>query len=69
MLAPQETLVSAYPGGSGKIRGDLFIGKLLVNINKYVTSQIIIEHFIPGNYYFRNAAKCNWARMEFLYKI
>jgi hypothetical protein len=69
MLAPQEAPVSAYPGGSGKVRGDLFIGKLLVNINKNVTTQIIIEHFIPGNYYFRNAAKCNWARMEFLYKI
>ena len=58
-----------YVSGSGSTRGDLFISKLLVDINKNLTGHFIFEHFIPGDYYFGGAESSNWARMEFMIKL
>jgi hypothetical protein len=68
MMAPQAGTASSFLG-TGKVRGDLFICKLLFDISKNLTGHIIFEHFIPGDYYFSGADVSNWARFEFLYKI
>lgn len=69
MTAPQNPVVSAFPGGTGSTRGDLFIAKLLFDISKNVTGHFLFEHLIPGDYYFGTADPSNWARMEFFIKI
>ncbi|MGE5364414.1 MAG: hypothetical protein ACM3SM_09805 [Bacteroidota bacterium] len=60
---------NGFIGGTGKSRGDLFIGKLMYTANKSVSGTIIIEHFIPGNYYSENASSSTWARMEMNYTL
>jgi hypothetical protein len=70
MLSQYEgNKASGYTSGSGKTRGDLFIAKLMYDINKNLSGHLIFEHFKPGNYYFSGADASNWARMEVLFKI
>ena len=61
--APNGTL---FPGGTGKTRGELVIGKLSYALRDYLTANIIVEHFTPGNYYFDGADNYTWMRMETL---
>jgi hypothetical protein len=68
LSAPQSGVATSFIG-TGNVRGDLFIGKLLFDVNKNISGHIIFEHFIPGDYYFSGANVSNWARMELSYKI
>jgi hypothetical protein len=69
LTAPQAAPAGSFPGGTGSTRGDLFIAKLLFDVNKNVSGHILIEHFIPGNYYFKGANSYNWGRIEFTFKL
>ena len=59
----------AFPGGNGRVRGNLLIGKLSYQMNKSVSGHILWENLDPGNYYFDGADNCAWMRMEFLLKF
>jgi hypothetical protein len=69
MAAPEASAATAFLSGNGRTRGDLLIAKLLFTVSRTVSGHVIIEHFIPGNYYFKNANVGNWARIEFLFRI
>ena len=69
LLAPQKNFTLSYPGGSGDTRGDLIIAMLMYNINNNISGYILWENFTPGNFYFDDADRFNWARVEFLFKI
>lgn len=69
MLSVQTGLNSTFPGGTGSIRGDLFIAKVLFEINKSVSGHVIFEHFKPGDYYFSGADAANFARVELTIKL
>ncbi len=68
-LGANERSFSAFPGGDGRTRGDLLIGRLDFNINRYFSGHFLWEHFKPGNFYFEGAARYNWLRFELMYKI
>jgi hypothetical protein len=67
--AVQEAGASDFPGGDGKTRGDLYIGKLSYVFNKKWSGHILWEGFAPGDYYFDNANGYNWLRTELMFKI
>ncbi len=69
LMAPQKCADSLFPGGTGKIRGDLLIAKLTYNINEYLSGHLIWESFEPGSYYFKSADSYSWARVEFMLKL
>jgi hypothetical protein len=70
LMAPQKAnTMTAFPGGKGNNRGDLFIGKLTYQMNKHVSGHVLWENLDPGNYYFDGADNCAWMRMEFLLKF
>ncbi|TFH64169.1 MAG: hypothetical protein E4G91_06650 [Candidatus Zixiibacteriota bacterium] len=70
LLVPQKAdPETSFPGGRGKNRGNLLIGKLTYQMNKHVSGQILWENLDPGNYYFDGADDCAWMRMEFLLKF
>jgi hypothetical protein len=70
LLAPQKANpLTSFPGGKGKTRGDLFIGKLTYQMNKNVSGHVLWENLDPGNYYFDGADDCAWMRMEFMLKF
>ena len=68
-LGANERGTTAFTGGSGKTRGDLFIGMLKFRINKYFDGHVLWEHFNPGNFYFAGADGFNWIRFELMFKI
>ncbi|MCP4148727.1 MAG: hypothetical protein GY757_13350 [bacterium] len=68
MGAP-EYGVGAFPGGEGKTRGTLIIGRMDYKINKYFTGHLVWEHFKPGNFYFEGASNSNWIRFEIMFAI
>jgi len=69
MNAFHNYLSPVTTNADGKKRGDLFIAKLMLKINKYLSGHILWEHFTPGNYYFDKAKSYNWARFELMFKI
>jgi hypothetical protein len=58
-----------FPGGNGKDRGHLLIGRLNIKINKYLSSHFVWEYFKPGNFYFDGADSCHWLRYELMLRI
>ena len=58
-----------FPGGRGKTRGDLYIGKLVYQLSASTSGHIIYEYFDPGSYYFPSADDYGWFRIEFLYNL
>lgn len=68
-LGANERNVAAFPGGDGKTRGNLLIGRLDFKISRYFSGHFVWEHFRPGNFYFKGASWYNWLRFELMYKI
>jgi hypothetical protein len=65
LMAPENARAgTAFPGGIGKTRGELFIGKISYTLNDYLTGHVLVEHFMPGNYYFDGADSYTWIRFE-----
>jgi hypothetical protein len=70
LMAPEQpSATAAFPGGTGKNRGNLLIGKLAYQMSKNVSGHLLWENFDPGDYYFANAHDCAWMRMEFMLKF
>ncbi len=69
LMAPEHSIVADFPGGSGRTRGELFVGKLIFRINPRLTGHILWEGFVPGNFYFDGADGYSWTRLEFLFTI
>jgi hypothetical protein len=68
-LGANERNFGAFPGGEGRNRGDLLIGRLDFKIDRYFSGHFVWEHFRPGNFYFEGAARYNWLRFELMYRI
>lgn len=69
LLAPEtQPPGSAFVGGRGKTRGELFISKLNLRLTEGLTGHILWEAFLPGNYYRRDAEGYSWFRMELMYR-
>ena len=64
--AKHHAPLNYFPGGTGKIRGNLIIGKLTFKINNNLTSHFVWENFNPGNFYFDEADIYNWLRFELM---
>jgi hypothetical protein len=70
LMAPQKAgSQSPFPGGKGRNRGELLIGKLTYQMNKNVSGHLLWEYLDPGNYYFDGADNCAWMRMEFMLRF
>lgn len=59
---------SDFPGGNGRTRGDLFIGKLSYKFDKCWSGHVLWESFLPGDYYFRSADSYTWLRTELMFR-
>ncbi|MDQ1355078.1 MAG: hypothetical protein QG657_5387 [Acidobacteriota bacterium] len=68
-LGANEKNFAAFPGGDGRTRGDLLVGRLDFKINQFFSGHFLWEHFNPGNFYFKGASWYNWIRFELMYKI
>jgi len=65
LLAPRPADPSSgFPGGDGKTRGDLFIGRLVYKPAGILTGQLVFEGFKPGDFYFDGADSYGWMLME-----
>jgi len=58
-----------FPGGDGKTRGDLIMGKLIFAINDHWSGHILWEGFIPGDYYTDLSDGYNWLRTELMFRF
>jgi hypothetical protein len=66
LMAPRSsTSNTPFPGGTGKIRGELLTTRLTYNLAKNISGHTIWEYFDPGSYYFSGADHANWLRLEF----
>ncbi len=59
----------SFPGGEGKSRGELFLGKLTFTMNEHFGGHVLWESFDPGDYYFSGADSFGWMRMEVMIKF
>ncbi|MDH4157358.1 MAG: alginate export family protein [candidate division Zixibacteria bacterium] len=59
----------SFPGGTGKTRGELLIGKMTFQINDRLSGHLLWETFFPGNFYFDEAVRYSWVRVEFMLKL
>lgn len=66
LMAFAESQTAVFPGGGGRVRGDLAIGHLLYKITDGIKGHFLCEYFNPGNYYFAGADDYLWARAELL---
>ena len=60
---------SLLASGGGTTRGDLFIAKLNAAIDTHLTGHILLEHFMPGNFYTPSADGYTWFRCELMYNL
>jgi hypothetical protein len=58
----------AFPGGTGRKRGTLLVGRLKFTISKLVSGHFQWDHFSPGDFYTPGASGFNWMRVEFLFR-
>lgn len=69
LTAPQAAdTLSAFPGGTGTARGELFIGKLSYKFNQRWSGHLLCESLDPGDYYFDGADDYVWFRAELTYQ-
>ena len=69
LIAPQAADTSTgFPGGSGKTRGELIIGKLTYKFGHHWSGHVLCEAFNPGDYYFDGADSYAWIRTEFMFR-
>lgn len=61
--------LSAFPGGTGKTRGKLLIGRLNIKIDKKWSGHFLWENFKPGSFYFDGADSYNWLRFELMFRF
>ena len=58
----------AFPGGWGRPRGTLFIGKISYQVSRYLSGHLVWERFWPGEFYAEWADPYSWLRSELLFK-
>jgi hypothetical protein len=69
LMAPQKAdTSSAFPGGTGTARGDLFIGKFSYKFDQRWSGHLLYECLDPGDYYFDGADDYVWFRAELTYQ-
>jgi len=70
LIAPYEAgTSSAFPGGDGNSRGELFIGKLSYKFDQSWSGHLLWEYFDPGDFYFDGADSYAWMRAELMYRF
>jgi len=67
-LGAPEPQPGAFPGGTGRGRGMLLVGRLNFILSKFVSGHFQWDHFEPGDFYFAGAGAFNWMRVEFLFR-
>ncbi len=65
--APDSEL--SFPGGTGKTRGELLIGKMTYQINDRLSGHLLWETLSPGSFYFSQALRYSWVRVELMLKL
>ncbi len=69
LLAPQSADDSAvFPGGIGRTRGDLVIGKLTYEVDHHWSGHLLCETLNPGDFYFDGADSYAWIRAELMFR-
>ncbi|NMC42676.1 MAG: alginate export family protein [candidate division Zixibacteria bacterium] len=69
LTAPQAAdTLSAFPGGTGTARGELFIGKFSYKFDQRWSGHLLYECLDPGDYYFDGADDYVWFRAELTYQ-
>jgi len=68
-LRANETPTGSFSTGSGKNRGHLPQVKLLYAINKNVSTYVLAEYFIPGNFHSDDADEGFFLRSELTFKF
>ena len=68
LMAPEDNL-SDFCGGTGSVRGDLFIIKTMYKIDDHWSGHLLWENFTPGDFYSEDADGYNWVRFELMYKF
>jgi len=58
-----------FPGGDGKMRGNLVINQLTYQFDKNWSGHILWEIFTSGDYYFDGADGYSWLRTEFMLRL
>jgi hypothetical protein len=67
LMAPAHgDSLAAFPGGKGRNRGDLFMGRLIYKMNAHLSGHVVWESFDPGSFYFGGADSYAWMRMELM---
>ena len=70
LTAPRYSNPSlAFPGGTGRTRGNLVILKLTYKADKNLTGHVLYENFDPGDFYTPTASPYGWLRMEVMLKF
>lgn len=70
LMAPQYgQQIDQFASGTGRNRGDLFIGKLAYQMNPHLAGHLIVEQFDPATFYVVSADESTWVRMEMLLKF
>lgn len=69
MLSATSAAPGAFPGGLGRIRGNMLEGRLTYRFSPVVSGHMVWERFVPGSFYFTGADISNWARIEFMINL
>ena len=67
-LGAGRTLAGGFPGGTGRHRGELVVGRLNFTISRLLSGHVQWDHFEPGNFYAPEADAFNWIRFELMFR-
>jgi len=69
LLADEHSNGKAFPYSSGDTRGQLFVGILKFNLNKWISSHLWAEYFIPSTYYDKATDDAAFLRWQVIFKF
>jgi hypothetical protein len=67
-LGAIEPQPGEFPGGTGRKRGTLLVGRLNFTVSRTLSGHLQWDHFEPGDFYRPGASDFNWLRFEFLFR-
>lgn len=68
-LGAFEPQPGPFPGGAGRSRGTLLLGRLNCKVSKFMSGRVIWEHFLPGDFYFAGASRFHWLQFEMIFRL
>jgi hypothetical protein len=67
-LGAEKVRPGEFPGGTGRYRGTLVVGRLNFTISKALSGHFQWDHFRPGDFYAPGASSFNWLRFELMFR-